>query len=249
MKTPTLVLVHGAGGGAWTWDLVVLALDELGCAHRELDLPSSSASPPPDAGVANDVAVVRAVLDELAGPVILVGASYGGVVISAAAVDRPLVTRLVYVAAFMPEARVPIREQFVASEDFIASVSAAARQPTERDGLAPDIAATFIFPQAHPEIAGQTIARMRPTVLSDADMVLPSVAWETIPSTYIVCAEDRVIPPDYQRRCAVERATAKIEVPYDHAPTRSHPNELAKLLADIAVQVAAEMGQPSLTAE
>ena|SRR5829696_3312775 len=107
MKTPTLVLVHGAGGGAWTWELVIVALDELGCAHRELDLPSSSASPPPDAGVASDVAAVRAVLDELAGPVVLVGVSYGGVVISAAAVDRPAVARLVYVAAYMPEARVP----------------------------------------------------------------------------------------------------------------------------------------------
>src|SRR5215213_2336193 len=133
MKTPTLVLVHGAGGGAWTWELVIVALDELGCAHRELDLPSSSASPPPDAGVASDVAAVRAVLDELAGPVVLVGVSYGGVVISAAAVDHPAVAQLVYVAAFMPEAGVPIRDQLIPSRDFIAAVSAAATtKSTER---------------------------------------------------------------------------------------------------------------------
>ena len=243
MKIPTLVLVHGAGGGAWTWELVVLALDELGCADRELDLPSSSASPPPDAGVACDVATVRAVLDDLVGPVVLVGVSYGGVVISAAAVDHPAVARLVYVAAFMPEPGVPIRDQLVPSQDFVAAASAAAaRNPTEHGGLDPAIAAEFVFPQADAEIARQAIARMRPMVLSDADVALPSVAWQTIPSTYIVCTEDRMIPPDYQRRCATERATARIDVPYDHAPTRSHPNELAELLAEIVGQVAVGTG-------
>jgi pimeloyl-ACP methyl ester carboxylesterase len=242
MKTTTLVLVHGAGGGAWTWELVTRALDDLGCAHRELDLPSCSASPPSDAGVASDAAAVRAVLDDVVerGPVVLVGVSSGGVVISAAAIDHPAVARLVYVAAFMPEPGIPIRDQLVPSEEFVAAASAAAVQnPT---GLDPAIAAEFVFPQADAEIAEQAIARMRPMVLSDADMILASVAWQTIPSTYIVCTEDRMIPPDYQRRCATERATARIDVPYDHAPTRSHPNELAELLAEIAGSVAAGTG-------
>ena len=99
-----------------------------------------------------------------------------------------------------------------------------------------------MFPQADAEIAQQAITRMRPLVLSDADMTLPSVAWQTIPSTDIVCTEDRMIPPDYQLRCATERATARIDVPYDHAPTRSHPHELADLLAEIAGEVAAASG-------
>jgi pimeloyl-ACP methyl ester carboxylesterase len=248
MKTPTLILVHGAGGGAWTWELVVVVLDELGCAHRALDLPSSSASPPHDAGIASDVATVRAVLDELVAPVVLVGVSYGGVVISAAAVDHPAVARLVYVAAFMPEPGIPIRSQLVPSEDFVAAMSAAvARNPSAHGGLDPAIAAEFVFPQAPPDVARQAIARMRPMVLTDADMILPSVAWQTIPSTYIVCTEDRMIPPDYQRRCATERATARIDVPYDHAPTRSHPNELAKLLAEITGEVAEGSEPPCST--
>jgi pimeloyl-ACP methyl ester carboxylesterase len=162
------------------------------------------------------------------------------VVISAAAVDRPAVARLVYIAAFMPKAGVPIRDQLVASEDFVAAANAAtARHSTGHGGLDPAIAATFVFPQADPKIAQHAIARMRPMVLSDADMILPSVAWQTVPSTYIVCMEDRMIPPDYQRRCATDRATARIDMPYDHAPTRSHPNELAELLAEIAGQVGA----------
>jgi hypothetical protein len=77
-----------------------------------------------------------------------------------------------------------------------------------------------------------------PTRLSDIDVALQSVAWGTIPSTYVVCTEDRAIPPEYQEKWATERATAKIEVPFDHAPGLSHPTELANILTDIIAEAA-----------
>jgi hypothetical protein len=77
------------------------------------------------------------------------------------------------------------------------------------------------------------------------DMVLPAVAWEGIPSTYIVCTEDHLIPPAYQQRCATERATEKIEVPYDHAPGFSHPAEVAQMLAAITTEVEAASAEPT----
>ena len=84
---------------AWVWELVRDEFDGLGIAHRAIDPPSLGSSPPRDAGGGEDAAVVRSVLDTLARPVVLVGNSYGGFVISAAAVDHPAVARLVYVAA------------------------------------------------------------------------------------------------------------------------------------------------------
>ena len=109
--------MHGAGGGGWAWDLVTAELDKLGIAHRAVDLPSCGSAPPPDAGVAGDTAMVRELLDTFAGPVVLVGNSYGGVIISAAAVDHPAVARLVYIAADMPEAGIPLVNQLSGNEE------------------------------------------------------------------------------------------------------------------------------------
>ena len=63
MGGPTVVLVHGAGGGAWVWESLARELDGLGVAHVEIDLPSSESEPAPDAGVVGDAAAVRELLD------------------------------------------------------------------------------------------------------------------------------------------------------------------------------------------
>jgi len=234
MSGPTVVLVHGAGAGAWAWELLGPELDELGVAHVEIDLPSSGSEPAADAGVVGDAAAVRDLLDSVTGPVVLVGNSYGGVVISAAAVDHPAVARLVYVAAFMPEAGIPIMNQLAATDEFMAALTF-----TEdgRGGLDADAVAGIVFQQADAETARAAIARLRPARLSDMDIALPAVAWTAIPSTYVVCTEDRSIPPSYQRQCATERATVKIEAPFDHSPGGSHPSELAAILAAITAEV------------
>src|SRR5436190_23396989 len=67
--SPTLVLVPPAGCGAWAWELVGDEFDRLGIAHRAIDPPSLGSAPPADAGIRQDAAVVRSVLDSLARPV------------------------------------------------------------------------------------------------------------------------------------------------------------------------------------
>ena len=109
------------------------------------------------------------------------------------------------------------------------------------DGLGsfdPDRAPAIVFHQADPEKAERAAIRMQPQRVSDIGAALPAVAWQGIPSTYIVCTEDRSIPPDYQQLCATQRATAKIEVPWDHVPSLSHPGELAQIFAGISAEVA-----------
>ncbi len=166
---------------------------------------------------------------------VLVGNSYGGFVISAAAVDHPAVARLVYVAAFMPQRGIPVFEDLVTTDEFSAALS------MTDDGVGsfdPDRAPAIVFHQAEPEAAERAATRMQPQRISDIGLALPAVAWEGIPSTYVVCTEDRSIPPDYQRLSASQRATAKIEVPWDHVPSLSHPAELAHILAAISAEVA-----------
>ncbi len=93
--TPTVVLIHGAFADASSWSGVVERLQRHG--HRVL------APALPLRGLASDAAYIRSVLDSVTGPVVLVGHSYGGAVISQAAADTPHVKALVYVAAFVPE--------------------------------------------------------------------------------------------------------------------------------------------------
>jgi pimeloyl-ACP methyl ester carboxylesterase len=234
MSAATLVLVPPAGCGAWAWEAVGEELNRLGIVHHAIDPPSLGSAPPPDAGIRQDAGVVRSILDDLARPVVLVGNSYGGFVISAAAVDHPAVARLVYVAAFMPEPGVPAFEQLVTTDEFSAALT------MTDDGLGsfdPDRAPAIVFHQADPEIAERAAIRMQPQRLSDIGAALPAVAWQGIPSTYVVCTEDRSIPPDYQEMCATQRATTKMEMQWDHVPALSHPTELAQILAGISAEV------------
>ena len=78
----TVVLVHGAGAGGWTWERVAEELDALGVAHLEPDLPTVGEDVDPALAVHDDAAHVRSVLDGLNGPSVVCGNSYGGVVIT-----------------------------------------------------------------------------------------------------------------------------------------------------------------------
>jgi pimeloyl-ACP methyl ester carboxylesterase len=99
--TATVVLVHGAWSGSWTWRAVIGELDRRGIASVAVDLPSCNATAP-TVDFHDDARHVRETIDGIDGPVVLVANSYGGLVITEAAVDQPDVGRLVYVAAFMP---------------------------------------------------------------------------------------------------------------------------------------------------
>ena len=87
MSASTVVLVHGAWHGPWCWERVVPLLEHAGLSVKTVDLPSVDADPDPAADLARDAAAVRAVLDETDGSILLVGHSYGGMVITEAATD------------------------------------------------------------------------------------------------------------------------------------------------------------------
>ena len=91
------------------------------------------------------------------------------------------------------------------------------------------------FAQASPE--DKDVWRRKGTPISfgsDVSVSLPKALWERVPSTYVVCADDRSILPDAQRRWATERATEVIEWPSDHCPQLSHPDLVAELLEKLA---------------
>jgi pimeloyl-ACP methyl ester carboxylesterase len=220
-----VVLVHGLWHGGWCWDAVRSLLDGAGVASVAPDLPMTT--------LADDVATVRQVIDDAAEPVLLVGHSYGGAVITAAG-EHPSVKRLVYLAAFqldetesigrtLPECKIPptrLGEALVFSADGTGvSVDPLRGAPLLYAGV------------AAVEVT-RSLALLRPVSRALFSGVPAVCSWRTRPSTYAICADDLVVAPDLQRLMA-ERANDVIEWPSGHACIQSRPDLVAQLLIDL----------------
>jgi pimeloyl-ACP methyl ester carboxylesterase len=217
-----VVLVHGLWHGAWSWDLVRHRLDEAGIASAAAELPMTT--------LADDAAIVRRTLDEMTTPIVLVGHSYGGAVITAAG-GHPHVRRLVYLAAF----------QLDAGESIGRAVPAEAIAPTRlgdalrfsNDGnsvsIDSDLARDVLYGQAPIAEVDAALDRIRPVGRAVFSGRPDAIAWTTVPSTYAVCTEDQAVAPDLQRAMA-RRASTVVEWASDHSPQVSHPELVADLL-------------------
>jgi len=225
---PTVVLVHGAFADSSSWNGVVADLTRDGY--------HVVAAANPLRGVASDAAAVRTVINSIPGPVVLVGHSYGGTVISAAADGATNVKSLVYVAAFAPEVGESI---FDLTGKFPGStLPPTLDKPVDLPGGAHDL---YIqqdkFPAqfaADVPLAQAKLMAVAQRPLTDAAGAEKSVAtaWKTLPSWWVYGEADRNIPPAAMKWMA-ERAQAKkvVTIPgASHVVMISHPHEVAKLI-------------------
>ena len=185
----------------------------------------------PLTGLTDDALTVSQAVARLGRPLVVVGHSYGGAVITAGADggrDGRAPNHLVYLAALMqdPEeelnlAPTPGLSAFRFGEDGMATVD-----PVE--------GGKWMYNRCSPEIVEWAKSRFRPMRIGGEASARPGpVAWRTVPSTYIVCGDDRAIDPEDQRRMA-KLATNQIEIDADHSPFCSKVDELADILSDIA---------------
>ena len=229
---PTIVLVHGAFAESASWTGVAQRLHAAG-------LPVVAAANPLR-GVAHDAAVVGDLDGTIDGPVVLVGHSYGGAVISNVAGDAGDITALVYVAAFAPEAG---ESCFELSLRFPGSTLGDALAPIpHEDGSADLVIAHDRFheqfcadlPAAE---AGLMAATQRPVAQAALEeQAGPDPLWRRTPTYFVIGTEDRNIPAALQRSLA-ERANAQrtVEIPgASHAVAVSHPDETADLVLEAA---------------
>jgi len=218
----TLVLVHGAWHGAWAWDLLEseLRLREVGV--RTVQLPTAGDA---GAGLDDDVAVLRGAVTAIAGPVVLVGHSYGGVVITEAADGLQQVQRLVYVTAFMPDVGESLLDLVTYGPlDWIVPAGEGLL------GVAEGRARNVFYGDVDPVTAAQAEARLRPQAASSFGQPVRAAAWRAVPSTYLVGTEDRAIPPAAQRTWSA-RASETVELATSHSPFLAQPSVLAELLS------------------
>lgn len=230
---PTVVLVHGAWADASSWNRVIDRLDRDGYPVVAVADPLRS--------VAGDAAYVSSILATIEGPIVLVGHSYGGVVITNAAAGNNAVEALVYIDAFVPdigESTSALLAMFPGS-----GIPAAVRprpfpQPDGSAGVDLYLDADQfrdVFAGDVPRRAARTMAiTQRPLALDAANGPTTATAWTTIPSWYLVGTEDRCIPPATQEFMA-QRAGAHIEhVRSSHASPVSHPAAVERLIETAA---------------
>jgi len=219
-----IVLVHGAFVDGSGWEGVYDILKKDG--YDVTIVQNSTAS------LASDVAATKDVIAAQSKPVLLVGHSYGGVVITEAGND-PKVTGLVYVAAFAPDAGESV--QILGSHPAPGAPVPPTLPPVD-GALTLDktkFAAAFAA-DVDPAKAAFMAESQVPWGLAALSGTVSTPAWKTKPSWYLVSANDRMIPPDAQRSMA-KRANATIsEVPASHAIYVSRPNDVAALIEKAA---------------
>jgi len=226
---PTIVLVHGAFADSSGWDAVAGRLLDAG--HRVLAFSN------PLRGPLADGAYLRDFLTTVEGPVVLVGHSYGGAVITNAATSNPNVQALVYVAAYAP-----------AEGESVAAANTLGGGHTEVTdhlvlrpfpGAAEGDADAYIDPAHYHRLFAQDLPRdttrvmaatQRPGAL--AALVTPSgpPAWKTIPSWYLVARQDRIIPPEAERAMAARAGSTMTEINSSHVAMMSHPAAVVRLI-------------------
>ena len=238
---PTIVLVHGAWADASGFAAEIRALRDRG--FRAIGFGN------PLRGLADDARYLADFLRTLDGPIVLVGHSYGGAVISAAATGDEQVKALVYFSGWMPDEGESITQLFEQRPE--GSLVGAAIRPLPFSG--PDGAEVgqdlYLDPEQFHAAFCAALDRDTSDVMaatqrpwSGAGFVEPSgpPAWKTIPSWYLLCTEDKAIPAPLARFMA-ERANARIrQVPASHASMVSQP----EAATDVILQ-AAEAAAPA----
>lgn len=227
---PTVVLVHGAFADSSGWDGVMQRLRKDGYPVRAASNPLR--------GLAGDAAYVADFLHSIDGPVILVGHSYGGAVITNAAAGAPNVKALVYVAAFAPKAGETLDALSRRTvEHPVPELPLRPVPVTESDGstgtdLYLDLAqfrATFAA-DVEPVTAADMAAAQRPVNAAAFGSTSGKPAWTSIPSWYLVATRDRALAPDLERFMAARAGSHTVEVDSSHAAMVSHPAAVTQLI-------------------
>jgi pimeloyl-ACP methyl ester carboxylesterase len=227
----TVVLVHGGFVDGSGWQGVYRQLSKDGYTVSIVQNPTLS--------LAGDVDATRRVIEAQTEPVILVGHSYGGAVITEAGTD-PNVKALVYIAAFMPDAGESV-------QTLISDLPPETGPPIlpPQDGFL--LLDRGKFPQAFAGDVDEDVAKFMadsqvPWGLEAAGGTISEPAWRTKPSWYLVTTDDRMIPPSLQREMSERAGATVVETPGSHSIYVSQPD----VVADLIERAASDVRSPAM---
>ena len=213
---PTILLVHGAWHGPWSWDRLAPELESRGWNVRTVQLPSASADLERNAGMYDDARAVRAALEAIGGPTTVLAHSYGGIPVTEAAGDAGNVDRIIYLSAFQLDVG-----------DSLAGQSGGQLPAGDIGTIPPNPEPLEYFYNGVPADAAEWAAKqLVPQSVRSFSEPLTRAAWRTVPSTYFLGEQDRAVPLDFQRAMAARSSRTRL-LPSGHSAFLSMPAELA----------------------
>jgi pimeloyl-ACP methyl ester carboxylesterase len=227
-NVPTIVLVHGGFADASFWTPVIQELQARG-------LPVL-APPNPLRGLAGDAEYIASFVNQIEGPVLLVGHSYGGAVISVAGAAADNAVGLVYVAAFILDEGESFGEVFAGFPDTpLLGAVRPGNYPLPDGGTAVELSiAPELYRSAFaadlPAEVTEVLAVMQRPFAAIFDDRAQAAAWKTLPSWAVVATADNAIHPDAERHMARRAGADTIEVDASHSIALSQPKAVVELI-------------------
>ncbi|MFF3489503.1 alpha/beta fold hydrolase [Streptomyces sp. NPDC002701] len=231
---PTVLLVHGAWADSSSWSPVIDQLQAQGYAVQALANALR--------GLPSDAAYVKSRIESIKGPVVLVGHSYGGAVISEAAAQEPNVKALVYVAAFAPDKGESIGALAAKYPGSHATPDALNPIPFDAGNGASGVD-LYIKPDKYRDVFAASLSARRANSLAAVQRPVSAVAleetatdaaWRDIPSWYLVTRQDHALPPATQRFMAQRAHAHTTEVNAPHAVMLTRPDAVTGLIRHAA---------------
>lgn len=230
-----VVLVHGAWHGAWCFAALQHALDDLGVPSHAVDLPGHGVSVEPFTDLYGDAQHVVRVLEQLRGPVVLVGHSYGGAVVTEAAARRPEgVAHLVHLTAFALREEESVMGMLSSIPDARVRLGAAMRFRDDGTSvLDHEAAVPALYGDCPPAAVRAALPRLSAQPMLNFSQPVTGSTLGILPSTYVRCLRDEAIHVRHQDAMA-ERCDEVVTLDCDHSPFISRVADTAALLARIA---------------
>jgi pimeloyl-ACP methyl ester carboxylesterase len=227
-------LVHGAWHGAWCWEKVTRLLLQAGHDVVAPDLPSDDGSADFDTYADTMCGALKGCDDD----VVVVGHSLGGPAATLVAARRP-VRHLVYLCAVVPEAGLSLVDQGVeqTTPEFARGWVKGLSEPDEQGRTVWvdfDFVRKVFYADCDEPTVAAAIAHLRPQAAYPWTLPCSLTEPPSVPCTYVVCAEDRIVDPEWSRRIAHRIGADVVELPGSHSPLLSRPSAVAEVLVRVA---------------
>jgi len=229
-----VVFVHGAcvRDGSWWWHRTAGLLQERGVPSVAPALPSCGEANLPGGyggpGLPEDVAAVRRVLQDSAEPTVVVAHSYGGIVTAEAAAGIGSVGHLLLVSSYLPE----IGQSLSDFGDGGPAPFLDIDPDAGTFGVRPELLVDTFLQDCDPQVQAQAADHLARQSVQVTGQPVGAAAWQQVPSTYVVCAQDRGTPARLQREFA-RRAGNVVELDAGHHPFLSQPAAVRDLLLSL----------------